>query len=70
MGRLYDKGTYLQNEEEAYHEIDYKKEVSNICRNCSFCNVESSHTFRCTKFGRFVYSNSKRDCFKIRKELI
>ena len=70
MGRLYDKDTYLQNEEEADTEIDNKKEISSICRNCSFCKEESNHTFMCTKFRRFVYSNSKRNCFKIRKELI
>lgn len=68
MGRLFDRDTYLQNEEDPNPDAIYVPYHRDTCKDCKFCEARRrgkfTCVFYCTSKNRFVSPNSVKGCFK------
>lgn len=71
MGRLFDRDTYLQNEEEPSADAIYVPYHRHACSVCKYCEARRTDKFTsvfyCTSKNRFVSPNSVKECFKTNK---
>lgn len=68
MGRLFDRDTYLQNDEEPNTDAIYVPYYTKTCKDCKYCEERRkskfTSVFYCNKLSKFVSPNSKKDCLK------